>query len=150
MPIAADLRNDLEALDRLWSDDLIMSSSENLIFTKAQVLVFFQSGLIKLEKLERMISKSIAKGNAVFLIGNQQLVSKFGSGAMGTEAGALVLSSFMAGWVSEDGVWKLGAWIRRQNREPLRIRSLIPQLLFDSFATAASIAVSRVSRSTGF
>lgn len=108
--IDAILRNDLDALDRLWSDDLIMSSSENLIFTKAQVLVFFQSGLIKLEKLERMISKSIAKGDAVFLIGNQQLVSKFGSGAMGTEAGALVLSSFMAGWVREDGVWKLAAW----------------------------------------
>jgi hypothetical protein len=108
--IDAILRNDLDALDRLWSDDLIMSSNESLIFTKEQVFVFFQSGLVRLEKLERKISKSIAKGDAVFLIGNQQLVSKFGSGAIGAEAGALVLSSFMAGWVREDGIWKLVAW----------------------------------------
>ncbi len=108
--IDAILRNDLEALDRLWSADLIMSSNENLIFTKAQVFGFFQSGLVQLEKLERTISKSIVKGDTVFLIGNQQLVSRVGSGAIGTSTGALVLSSFMAGWAREDGAWKLVAW----------------------------------------
>ena len=108
--IDAILRNDLEALDRLWSADLLMSSNENLIFTKAQVFGFFQSGLVQLEKLERTISKSIVKGDTVFLIGNQQLMSRLGSGIMGTPAGAWVLSSFMAGWAREDGAWKLVAW----------------------------------------
>jgi hypothetical protein len=108
--IDAILRNDLEALDRLWSADLLMSSNENLIFTKAQVFGFFQSGLVQLEKLERTITKSIVKGDAVFLIGNQQVLSRIGSGVLGTPAGAWVLSSFMAGWSREDGVWKLVAW----------------------------------------
>jgi ketosteroid isomerase-like protein len=109
--IDAILRNDLEALDRLWSDDLIMSSNENLIFTKAQVFELFQRGLVQLEQLERLISKSIVKGDAVFLIGNQQLVARVGAATIGAGAGGtLVLSSFMAGWAREDGVWKLVAW----------------------------------------
>jgi hypothetical protein len=108
--IDAILRNDLEALDRLWSNDLLMSSNENLIFTKQQVFGFFQNGLVQLERLERTISKSIAKGDTVFLIGNQQLMSRPGTAAIGTSAGVLVVSSFMAGWVREDGVWKLVAW----------------------------------------
>ena len=108
--IDAILRIDLEALDRLWSDDLIMSSNENLIFTKAQVFNLFQSGLVQLEKLERMISKSIVKGDTVFQIGNQQLIARPGAGSIAANAGALVMSSFMAGWVREDGVWKLAAW----------------------------------------
>jgi hypothetical protein len=108
--IDAILRNDLEALDRLWSNDLIMSSNQNLIFTKEQVFSLFQRGLVQLDKLERMISKSIVKGDAVFLIGNQQLLTKLGSGSIGANAGTLVLSSFMAGWVREDGAWKLVAW----------------------------------------
>jgi len=108
--IDAILRNDLEALDRLWSADLLMSSNENLIFTKAQVFGFFQSGLVQLEKLERTISKSIVKGDTVFLIGNQQVLSRLESGIIGASVGAWVLSSFMAGWVREDGAWKLVAW----------------------------------------
>jgi hypothetical protein len=112
--IDAILRNDLEALDRLWSNDLIMSSNENLIFTKEQVFGFFQSGLVQLDKLERSISKSIVKGDAVFLIGNQQMVSRLRSGTIGAEAGALVMSSFLAAWVREDGAWKLVAWHQAQ------------------------------------
>ena len=108
--IDAILRNDLEALDRLWSADFLMSSNENLIFTKAQVFGFFQSGLVQLEKLERTITKSIVKGDTVFLIGNQQVLSRIGSGVLGTPAGTWVLSSFMAGWTREDGAWKLVAW----------------------------------------
>jgi hypothetical protein len=108
--IDAILRNDLEALDRLWSNDLIMSSNANLLFTKKQLFGLFQRGLVQLDKLERMTTKSIVKGDAVFLIGNQQMVSKLDSGTIGGGAGVLVLSSFMAGWVREDGAWKLVAW----------------------------------------
>jgi uncharacterized protein DUF4440 len=108
--IDAILRNDLEALDRLWSKDLLMSSIQNLIFTKEQVFGFFQRGLIQFEKLDRTISKSIVKGDTVFLIGNQQAISRIDSATIGVPAGALVMSSFMAGWVREDGAWKLVAW----------------------------------------
>jgi hypothetical protein len=76
--IDAILRNDLEALDRLWSNDLLMSSNENLIFTKEQVFGFFKNGLVYLEKLERTISKSIVKGDTVFLVGNQELMARMG------------------------------------------------------------------------
>ena len=108
--IDAVLRNDLEALDRLWSADLIMRLNENPIFTKAQVFEFFQRGLVQLDRLERTISKSIVKGDTVFLIGSQQLVSRLATSAIGAAAGTLLLSSFMAGWAREDGVWKLIAW----------------------------------------
>jgi ketosteroid isomerase-like protein len=108
--IDAILRNDLESLDHFWSDDLLMSSNENLIFTKEQVFGFFRNGLVQLDKLERSISKSIVKGDVAFLIGNQQLQAKVGSGAIGAGSGGLVLSSFMAGWVRENAVWKLVAW----------------------------------------
>jgi hypothetical protein len=109
--IDAILRNDLEVLDRLWSDDLIMSSNENLIFTKEQVFGFFRNGLVKLETLERSISKHIVKGDVVFLIGNQQLMPRLGSATIGgPKAGELVMSAFMSGWVREGGMWKLIAW----------------------------------------
>lgn len=108
--IDAILRNDLEALDRLWSEELVMSSNENLIFTKAQVFGFFQNGLVQLERLERSVSKHIVKGDTVFLIGNQQMLPRAGSAIIGAEAGKLVISSFMAGWMREDGAWKLVAW----------------------------------------
>lgn len=108
--IDAILRVDLDALDRLWSDDLIMSSNENLIFTKAQVFGFFQNGLVQLERLERIVSKSIVKGDTVFQIGNQQLVSRVPADSLGAIPGAVIMSSYMAGWVREDGVWRLAAW----------------------------------------
>ena len=108
--IDAILRVDLEALDRLWSDDLIMSSNENLIFTKAQVFGFFQNGMVQLEKLERIVSKSIVKGDTVFLIGNQQLMPRVAAGSAAANPALVVMSSFMAGWIREDGVWKLAAW----------------------------------------
>jgi hypothetical protein len=73
--IVAILRNDPKALDRLRSDDLLMSSNQNLIFKKERIFGFFQRRLIQLEKLARTISKSMVKGDPVFLIGNQpQLV----------------------------------------------------------------------------
>ena len=108
--IDAILRNDLEALDRLWSNDLLISSNQNLIFTKEQVFGFFQRGLIQIEKLDRTITKSIVKGDTVFLIGNQQMISRLDSAAIGAPADTLVMSSFMAGWAREDGAWKLIAW----------------------------------------
>ncbi len=102
--IEAILRNDLETLDGLWSEDLIAASNENLILTKPQLLALFKAGLVQLETLERTISKAVVKDHAAFVTGHQTNLSR-----VGPNAGVVVHSSYMSSWLREDGVWRLVA-----------------------------------------
>jgi ketosteroid isomerase-like protein len=102
--VDAILKSDLEALDALWSDDLILSSNENLIFSKPQIFALFKAGLVQLETLERIISKTVVKDNVAFVAGHQKSVAK-----VGPTAGTQVMSSYMSSWVREDTGWRLAA-----------------------------------------
>ncbi len=53
----ATLGNDVNALDSLWSESLVVSSTENLVLSKTQALTLFRAGRIRLTTFERRISK---------------------------------------------------------------------------------------------
>ena len=102
--VDAIIKNDLETLGRLWSDDLIAASNENLILTKRQLFALFDGGLIQVKSLERHFSKTFVTGSSAFVVGHQRTVSKIGS-----KAGLVEYSSYLSSWICKDGVWRLAA-----------------------------------------
>src|SRR5271166_5730921 len=80
---AASLRNDLDLIEKLWSDKLVVSGASNLLFTKSQLLAFFRAGLIRMKSLERRITRVVV------------------------DRGKTVYCSYMNCWNREDGEWKL-------------------------------------------
>ncbi|SRR5260221_13562387 len=102
--VDAILRNDLEMLDRIWSEDLIAASNVNLILTKRQLFALFAGGLIQLKSFERTFSKTFVKEAAAFVAGHQTTISKIGA-----NAGIAEYSSYLSSWIREGGVWRLAA-----------------------------------------
>jgi Domain of unknown function (DUF4440) len=100
--VEAILKNDLETLGRLWSDDLIAASNENLILTKRQLLVLFDGGLIQIKSLERHFSQTFVTGHSAFVVSHLQTVSKIGA-----QAGLVEYSSYLSSWICIEGV---GSW----------------------------------------
>lgn len=97
-------KHDLETLKELWSDELVVATNVNLIFTKHQLFGLFQAGLVDLKSLDRTFSKSSIRENVGFVIGNEASVSR-----IGPQAGHTVLSSYLSTWIRENGVWRLAA-----------------------------------------
>src|SRR6202162_6405972 len=102
--VEAIRKHDLEALKELWSDELVVATNVNLIFTKQQLFGLFQAGLVELKSLDRTFSKSLIRENVGFVIGNEASVSR-----VGQQAGHTVLSSYLSTWIREKGVWRLAA-----------------------------------------
>src|SRR6202162_6416362 len=100
--VEAIRKHDLEALKELWSDELVVATNVNLIFTKQQLFGLFQAGLVDLKSLDRTFSKSSIRENVGFVIGNEASVSRIGQ-----HAGHTVLSSYLSTWIREQGVWRL-------------------------------------------
>jgi hypothetical protein len=67
----ATLGNDLKALDALWSESLIVSSSANLVLTKSQASTLFRAGRIRLKTFERRISKLAVIGDVALATGTK-------------------------------------------------------------------------------
>ena len=59
----ATLGNDITALDALWSESLVVSSTANLVLSKSQALTLFRGGRIRLKTFERRISKLAVIGD---------------------------------------------------------------------------------------
>jgi hypothetical protein len=102
--VEAILKHDLETLKDLWSDELVVATNVNLIFTKHQLFGLFQAGLVELESLARTFSKSSIRENVGIVIGNEAAVSRIGQ-----QAGHTVLSSYLSTWTRENDVWRLAA-----------------------------------------
>ncbi len=99
---AAGLRNDLDTIERLWSDRLVVSSPANLLFNKSQLLAFFRAGLIRLKSLERRVQRVVVAGDTAVTTGSDTFVVLGGA-----DAGKTIFSSYMSCWNRESGEWKL-------------------------------------------
>jgi|HubBroStandDraft_6_1064221.scaffolds.fasta_scaffold688976_1 hypothetical protein len=99
---AASLRNDLDLIEKLWSDKLIVSGTSNLLFTKSQLLAFFRAGLIRMKSLERRITRVVIDRDTAVTTGSDTLLP-----AVGIDSGKTVYCSYMNCWNREDGEWKL-------------------------------------------
>ena len=103
----ATLGNDIDALDALWSESLVVSSSANLVLSKSQALMLFRGGKIRLKTFERRISKVAIVEGVALATGNESFTVK--DDPTGAEASTLDLfvCSYMNTWKLEAGAWKL-------------------------------------------
>ena len=98
---AAMLRGDVAALESLWSDDLIVNSSVNLIAGKQLLLELIRSGRLRLRTFERRTTKAAGTGDLVVATGSEtsQLISE----RLRDE----LFCSYMNTWARRNGAWKL-------------------------------------------
>jgi Domain of unknown function (DUF4440) len=98
----ARLRADVDALDRLWSDDLIINATENIIFTKSHFLLRVKSGRVRFKSFERIISRFTSRGDILITSGNESMVP-----ANGPDEKKTVFCSYMNTWIYSERRWQL-------------------------------------------
>ena len=98
---AAMLRGDVATLESLWSDDLIVNSSVNLIAGKQLLLELIRSGRLRLRTFERRTARLADTGDLVVATGSEtsQLISE----TLRDE----LFCSYMNTWARHNGAWKL-------------------------------------------
>jgi len=98
----ATLRNDLDALERRWSERLVISTPANLLFSKSQILAFFRAGLVRLKSFERRVTRVVVAGDTAVATGSDTVIP-----LVGVDNGKTVFCSYMNCWNRENGEWKL-------------------------------------------
>jgi len=99
---AAALRNDLDIIERRWSEKAVISGQGNLLFSKAQVLAFFRAGLVRMKSFERVVTRVVVDGDTAVATGSDTVVP-----LVGIDSGKTVFCSYMNCWNRENGEWKL-------------------------------------------
>ncbi|HLI81769.1 MAG TPA: nuclear transport factor 2 family protein [Candidatus Binataceae bacterium] len=99
---AARVAGDTDQLDALWSDELIINATENIIYTKDHFLMRMRGTQIRFESFERTISRIAAKGDIVITTGNESIIP-----ANGPDAGKSVFCSYMNVWIRAGAGWQL-------------------------------------------
>ena len=98
----ARIAGDMDRLDALWSNELIINATENIIYTKDHFLMRFRSGQIRFKSFERTISRIAIKGDVVVTTGNESIVP-----ANGPDVGKSVFCSYMNVWMRDGARWQL-------------------------------------------
>jgi hypothetical protein len=103
----ATLANDINALDSLWSEGLVVSSTAQLVLSKSQALTLFRAGRIRLKTFERRISKLAVLGDLALATGNESFTVR--DDPSGTEPSTpdLFVCSYMNAWRVEGAGWKM-------------------------------------------
>lgn len=104
---SATLNNDVAALDELWSESLVVSSTANLVLNKSQALGLFRGGRIRLKTFERRISKLAIIGDVALATGNENFTVKDDLTGKEPNTPDLFICSYMNAWRIEGGVWKM-------------------------------------------
>jgi Domain of unknown function (DUF4440) len=67
----AMLRADVSTLSALWSDDLLVNSTANLIADKKILLGVIANGRLRLKSYSRLTVRAMMKGDTVITTGNE-------------------------------------------------------------------------------
>ncbi len=97
----AMLRADVSTLSVLWSDDLLVNSTANLISDKKILLGVIADGRLRLKSYSRLTVRAMMKGDAVITTGNES------SQLEGPAAGIMLYCSYMNVWIKRDLAWQL-------------------------------------------
>jgi hypothetical protein len=103
----ATLENDVTTLEGLWSTDLIVSSTANLVLTKSQALSLFRGGRIRLKTFERRISRTAVTGDIAIATGNESFTVKDDPANNEPPIDDLFICNYMNIWKREAGTWKM-------------------------------------------
>lgn len=99
---AARVAVDLPTLESLWSDELIINATENIVYTKDHFLLRMKSGQVRFKAFDRKISRTTVKGDVVVTTGNESIVP-----ANGPDLGKTVYCSYMNVWIRGNVGWQL-------------------------------------------
>ena len=96
-------RNDVAALKTLWSDDLIVNSTANLIAGKKILIEMIRDGQLRLRIHERRPVRIVISNDVAVATGNEvsQLIGKV--------AEFKFIVSYMNIWRKREGKWQLAA-----------------------------------------
>ena len=103
----ATFGNDLGALDALWSDSLVVSSTANLVLSKSQALTLFRTGKIRLKTFKRRVSKVAVIGDVALATGNESFTVKDDPSGQEPTVTDLIVCSYMNAWRLEGAQWKM-------------------------------------------
>ncbi|MGA8058991.1 MAG: nuclear transport factor 2 family protein [Candidatus Binataceae bacterium] len=97
----AMLRADVSTLSALWSDDLLVNSTANLIADKKILLGVIADGRLRLKSYSRLTMRAVINGDTVITTGNES------SQLEGPTAGTMLYCSYMNSWIRRDLAWQL-------------------------------------------
>jgi hypothetical protein len=103
----ATLTNNVAELDALWSENLVVSSTANLVLSKNQALGLFRAGRIRLETFERRISKLAIIDDVALATGNETFTVKEDPTGKEPSPKDIFMCTYMNAWKLEGGDWKL-------------------------------------------
>jgi ketosteroid isomerase-like protein len=112
--VQAFLHNDAKAMERLWSDDLVVTNPLNKFVSKQQVLGMVQSGFLVITSYDRQIEYAHVYGDTVILAGSETVVW----GGKMPNAGKTEHLRFTAVWMKQQGRWQ----------EVARHANIVPQI----------------------
>jgi len=96
------LHGDLEALSRLWSDDLVVTNPLNKFVNKQQVLGLVESRFLVVTSLDRQIEYVRVYGDTVIVAGSEKSVW----GGRMPNAGKTEHLRFTGIWMKQHGRWQ--------------------------------------------
>jgi len=103
----ATLTNSVADLEALWSDNLVVSSSANLVLNKKQALGLFRSGRIRLKTFERRISKLVVVDEIAMATGNETFTVKEDPTGKEPSPKDIFMCTYMNVWKHEGDAWKM-------------------------------------------
>lgn len=107
----AALSRDVEALRRLWSDQLVVNAPNNQVVVgrKAVLKTFVDSGVINFSRFDRQLEFVRVDATFVFVMGWETLVPLADAPQAGLVAGRVTRRRFTNIWRKEPDAWRLFA-----------------------------------------
>ncbi len=99
--VAALLRNDVKALDGLWSKDFVVTNPFNKFLGKQQVIGLVEAGMLAFSSYDRKIEYFHIYGNMAVVAGNETVAW---AGKM-PNAGKTSHLRFTGIWMKQNGRW---------------------------------------------
>ena len=111
----AALRRDVPALERLWSNRIVLNSPDNQVVVGRSTMLdkYVRGGVINFSSFERQIEFIRADGLFVIIMGLETVVPISDAPAAGLVAGQAIRRRFTNIWKNEDGTWRL--FVRHAN-----------------------------------
>jgi len=100
--VEAFLHSDPKAMERLWSDDFVVTNPLNKFVNRQQVLGMVQSGFLVITSLDRRIEYVRVYGNTVIVAGSETVLW----GGKMPNAGKTEHLRFTGIWMKEGGRWQ--------------------------------------------